>query len=310
MKSVREEESNQLYVSLPPQSSLETEPIEKEPLIEEEETKDGLKTYWKGCEFLQASNLCSSKLSLQSTSSMCRICHISKSTRSNPLISPCRCSGSLLYVHKACVVRWLEMSTRKMVPAPRCELCGYDYRRSNIFQIRSLHIPHIDRNSCILNLLFLLSLLIMILCGYITIKFIQENASINKNFSGSGATYSPWKRRPYTTSVSGNDHGSDVNYHIRPPVSSLFDFKVISCASMFLSAFIVALFTQYRAEATVFRCIFRFFVINHNWMIKNYDLKNDPEMAIRRSLKASTSNSTSDPVLLQPSEIYPDNQII
>lgn len=138
-----------------------------------------------------------SSVSLQSASSnMCRICHTSSSTRANPLISPCRCSGTLLFVHKACVVvrrkrttrneyeyvfqRWLEMSTRKMVPSPRCELCGYDYRRANIFQMRSIHVPHVDRSSCVLNMLFLVTVFIMVFCGYFTIQFIQENALLKR----------------------------------------------------------------------------------------------------------------------------------
>ncbi|PIO75084.1 hypothetical protein TELCIR_02882 [Teladorsagia circumcincta] len=28
-------------------------------------------------------------------------------------------------------IHWLELSTRKMMPSPRCELCGYNYRRRN-----------------------------------------------------------------------------------------------------------------------------------------------------------------------------------
>ncbi|EPB68768.1 hypothetical protein ANCCEY_12136 [Ancylostoma ceylanicum] len=34
---------------------------------------------------------------------------------------------------------WLELSTRKMVPSPRCELCGYNYRRRNC--INKNYIP-------------------------------------------------------------------------------------------------------------------------------------------------------------------------
>uniref|UniRef100_A0A1I7U3U2 RING-CH-type domain-containing protein n=1 Tax=Caenorhabditis tropicalis TaxID=1561998 RepID=A0A1I7U3U2_9PELO len=184
-------ETHHIFVSAAPpppvpDSSTVGQPgrLEKEPLIDED-GKDMIDesrtTYWKGCEFLKASGLCSSKLSLQSASAnMCRICHTSSSTRSNPLISPCRCSGTLLFVHKACVVRWLEMSTRKMVPSPRCELCGYDYRRGNIFQMKSLHVPHVDRTSLLLNVVFLVTVFIMIFCGYFTIQFIQENALLKR----------------------------------------------------------------------------------------------------------------------------------
>ncbi|CAI2308392.1 unnamed protein product [Caenorhabditis sp. 36 PRJEB53466] len=311
----QDEETHHIFVSAPPpipESSLlkmtssEGQPrrLEKEPLIDEgnEMIDESRATYWKGCEFLKASGLCSSKLSLQSASAnMCRICHTSTSTRSNPLISPCRCSGTLLFVHKACVVRWLEMSTRKMVPSPRCELCGYDYRRGNVFQMRSIHVPHVDRSSCVLNILFLFTVFIMIFCGYFTIQFIQENALLKRRLfahSSANSAYT-WKRRGYFNGNGANgDTDSSDGYFSRTPVSSLFDFKVVSCASMFLLSFIVALFTQYRAECTIFRCIFRFFVINQNWMIKNYDIKNDPEMAHRRPKPSSVP-----PVALSASDM-------
>ncbi|CAL2030199.1 unnamed protein product [Caenorhabditis brenneri] len=313
-----EEENHHIFVSAPPPpppipdaSTVVGQPsrLEKEPLIEGKEVIDESRTtYWKGCEFLKASGLCSSKLSLQSASAnMCRICHTSSSTRSNPLISPCRCSGTLLFVHKACVVRWLEMSTRKMVPSPRCELCGYDYRRGNIFQMKSLHVPHVDRGSCLLNIVFLVTVFIMVFCGYFTIQFIQENALLKRRLFAHSSTNTAytWKRRGYFSGNGGNNGDSDVSdgYFSRTPVSSLFDVKVVLCASLFLISFILALFTQYKAESTIFRCIFRFFVINQNWMIKNYDIKNDPEMAHRRNLKSSPPASTVPPLTLSASDM-------
>ncbi|CAO4359926.1 unnamed protein product [Caenorhabditis nigoni] len=308
-------ETHHIYVPPPePQTSVgQPHRLEKEPLIEEEGKNDKIgesrTTYWKGCEFLKASGLCSSNLSLTSASgTMCRICHVSSSTRSNPLISPCRCSGTLLFVHKACVVKWLEMSTRKMVPSPRCELCGYDFKRGNIFQMKSLHVPIVDRASCLLNVLFLITILIMIFCGYFTIQFIQENALLKRRLFTHASTNTAytWKRRGYFSGNGANNaDGSDVSdgYFSRTPVSSLFDIKVVMCASMFLISFILALFTQYKAESTVFRCIFRFFVINQNWMIKDYDIKNDPEMAHRRLQKTSTSPAASPPVALSASDM-------
>ncbi|KOC61075.1 E3 ubiquitin-protein ligase MARCH3, partial [Habropoda laboriosa] len=51
---------------------------------------------------------------------VCRICHTN--TSKEPLISPCRCKGSLAYVHLACLERWLNQSCRSY-----CELCRYHY---------------------------------------------------------------------------------------------------------------------------------------------------------------------------------------
>ncbi|XP_053989975.1 E3 ubiquitin-protein ligase MARCHF3-like [Hylaeus volcanicus] len=53
-------------------------------------------------------------------SSVCRICHTN--TSKEPLISPCRCKGTLAYVHLACLERWLNETCRSY-----CELCRYRF---------------------------------------------------------------------------------------------------------------------------------------------------------------------------------------
>lgn len=39
---------------------------------------------------------------------LCRICQMGQEQDSNPLIQPCRCTGSLQYVHQECIKRWLR----------------------------------------------------------------------------------------------------------------------------------------------------------------------------------------------------------
>lgn len=39
---------------------------------------------------------------------LCRICQMGQEQESNPLIQPCRCTGSLQYVHQECIKRWLR----------------------------------------------------------------------------------------------------------------------------------------------------------------------------------------------------------
>ncbi|KAK2717905.1 E3 ubiquitin-protein ligase MARCHF8-like [Artemia franciscana] len=52
----------------------------------------------------------------------CRICHCEGESDS-PLISPCLCTGSLLYVHQGCLQKWVKASDAKV-----CELCKYPFR--------------------------------------------------------------------------------------------------------------------------------------------------------------------------------------
>ncbi|KAI4497878.1 hypothetical protein M0802_006994 [Mischocyttarus mexicanus] len=53
-------------------------------------------------------------------SSVCRICHTN--TLKEPLVSPCRCKGTLANVHLSCLEKWLNQSCRSY-----CELCHYQY---------------------------------------------------------------------------------------------------------------------------------------------------------------------------------------
>uniref|UniRef100_A0A8C5PU84 RING-type E3 ubiquitin transferase n=1 Tax=Leptobrachium leishanense TaxID=445787 RepID=A0A8C5PU84_9ANUR len=57
---------------------------------------------------------------------LCRICQTGMSTPTNPFIQPCKCSGSLQYVHQDCMKKWLEAkinsgSSLEMITT--CELC-------------------------------------------------------------------------------------------------------------------------------------------------------------------------------------------
>ncbi|XP_033891132.3 uncharacterized protein LOC117421180 isoform X2 [Acipenser ruthenus] len=51
----------------------------------------------------------------------CRICHCEGDDES-PLITPCRCTGTLHFVHQACLHQWIKSSDTRC-----CELCKYDF---------------------------------------------------------------------------------------------------------------------------------------------------------------------------------------
>ncbi|XP_047483555.1 uncharacterized protein LOC125035302 isoform X2 [Penaeus chinensis] len=63
---------------------------------------------------------CRSGSSCHSLGRFCRICH--EGERSEALISPCWCMGSMGLVHKACLERWLTVSN-----CEKCELCHYAF---------------------------------------------------------------------------------------------------------------------------------------------------------------------------------------
>eukprot|EP00166_Cyanidium_caldarium_P002991 ctg_287.g209 len=54
------------------------------------------------------------------TEKFCRICH---DTEPNELLRPCDCTGTLAYVHRECLEKWLQQVTQY-----KCEICGKQYR--------------------------------------------------------------------------------------------------------------------------------------------------------------------------------------
>ncbi|XP_057702386.1 E3 ubiquitin-protein ligase MARCH7 isoform X2 [Corythoichthys intestinalis] len=74
---------------------------------------------------------------------LCRICQMGEASASNPLIQPCRCTGSLQYVHQDCIKRWLCSkigSGTNLEGITNCELCK-EKLRLNIdnFDIQQLY---------------------------------------------------------------------------------------------------------------------------------------------------------------------------
>ena len=66
----------------------------------------------------------------------CRICYSSNSDRENPLISPCKCNGSMKYIHFVCLKHSIEVNlTKKIEPNYKyyiwknysCEICKEEF---------------------------------------------------------------------------------------------------------------------------------------------------------------------------------------
>lgn len=60
---------------------------------------------------------------------VCRICR-AEATDDEPLYHPCRCSGSIKYVHQECLLEWLKHSAK----GQNCELCHTKYTFSNVYE--------------------------------------------------------------------------------------------------------------------------------------------------------------------------------
>ncbi|GAB7357305.1 hypothetical protein MBLNU459_g8268t3 [Dothideomycetes sp. NU459] len=63
----------------------------------------------------------------------CRICR-SEGSPDEPLFYPCKCSGSIKFVHQDCLMEWLSHSNKKY-----CELCKTPFRFTKLYHS---HMPH------------------------------------------------------------------------------------------------------------------------------------------------------------------------
>lgn len=60
----------------------------------------------------------------------CRFC-FGESEAGRELFYPCKCDGSIKYVHQDCLLEWLKRSAQQN---PRCELCGESLHFKNIYK--------------------------------------------------------------------------------------------------------------------------------------------------------------------------------
>ncbi|OWF44942.1 E3 ubiquitin-protein ligase MARCH1-like isoform X1 [Mizuhopecten yessoensis] len=75
------------------------------------------------------SERCETRLSMMSSGGdLCRICQcdILDQEEDSPLVAPCLCSGSMKYVHQACLQKWIKSSDKTC-----CELCKYEYKMTS-----------------------------------------------------------------------------------------------------------------------------------------------------------------------------------
>jgi len=57
----------------------------------------------------------------------CRICHQTAEESGNPMITPCRCTGSISHVHVRCLLQWLQRPETVRNSVWRCDVCQQKY---------------------------------------------------------------------------------------------------------------------------------------------------------------------------------------
>lgn len=66
---------------------------------------------------------------MSSTDHTCRICR-GEATSSQPLYHPCKCRGSIKYIHQDCLMEWLKHSNKS---TEKCDICNSPYKFKIIY---------------------------------------------------------------------------------------------------------------------------------------------------------------------------------
>jgi hypothetical protein len=61
---------------------------------------------------------------------VCKICYEGEDNKQN-LIRPCKCQGSMKYIHEICLKKWIDKQDD--MNEPKCEICKYKYKISKIY---------------------------------------------------------------------------------------------------------------------------------------------------------------------------------
>ena len=105
---------------------------------------------------------------------LCKICY-EQSSEEKPIYRPCKCQGSMQYIHLECLKHWVG-DKDVTVEKPNCEICMYEYRL--LFEYE-YHYSHKKTMNMMKNLLLvvivsivilvLLDVLIMVIIGSVTL---------------------------------------------------------------------------------------------------------------------------------------------
>uniref|UniRef100_G3PYD9 RING-type E3 ubiquitin transferase n=1 Tax=Gasterosteus aculeatus aculeatus TaxID=481459 RepID=G3PYD9_GASAC len=128
-----------------------------------------------------------------SSQDICRICHCEGDDEC-PLIMPCRCTGSLIFVHQTCLNQWIKSSDTRC-----CELCKFDFiMETKLKPLRNwekLNMTTAERRKIFCSVLFHLIALVCMSCSvYVLAKRTAEEIRLGKSVSSGVLEWPFWTK--------------------------------------------------------------------------------------------------------------------
>lgn len=102
------------------------------------------------------------------TSKACRICYEGEDLN-NYLIQPCKCEGSMKYIHEECLKKWIDSNKKAL----SCEICGSQFYVR--FQMEKKFSKFLFSRYCKKIIKAVLMGLVVLIVFFITIYFIVTN---------------------------------------------------------------------------------------------------------------------------------------
>lgn len=216
----------------------------------------------------QTINSASSTVSLNRP--FCKICHLGANKDGDRLISPCKCSGTMQYIHCGCLLKWLEISNRSNERPICCELCAHEYTWHKRFNYDHLRFPKCSIKDIFLHLLFVIALAMMLTSATAPV-LLRRPGPFEDTTNGAHPS------RPATASqhlgAPNSFRATSANAGAHPEAGKLAqdDRFMLVCASSFFIFFFVAIYVQTKARETLYNLVCKFIAINQTYYITEYD---------------------------------------
>lgn len=217
----------------------------------------------------QTINSASSTLSLNRP--FCKICHLGACKDADRLISPCKCSGTMQYIHCGCLLKWLEISNRSNERPISCELCAHEYTWHKRFNYANLRFPRCSPKDIFLHVVFILALGMMLASASAPMLW-QRPAGLG-DLGEPTSSSRPARPLSNSLSASGNFRPSSLSAGGHPEAGRLAHEErfMLLCAASFFISFFMAIYVQTKTRDTLYSLASKFLSINQTYYITEYD---------------------------------------
>lgn len=214
---------------------------------------------------------CESTLSLNRP--FCKICHMGSSKCGDKLISPCKCSGTMQYIHCGCLLKWLEISNRTNEKPISCELCSHEYSWHKKFNYSQIRWPKVSTKDIFLHLIFVITMgfmLAMVISAIAPKLSSSPKAAANANLDKSLAD----NLHHQTSAFHHNSPFSRAHHNHNQFAPGKLDSEekfMLLCAASFFVLFFLAIYVQTKTRDTFYSLVVKFLSMNQTFYITEYD---------------------------------------